>query len=118
MGREPAAGCDAPPNAAIFYSGPGNYLKATSFAEQSGGANMTIEMTAGGQQLLSDPDFQSLNRDQQYEVFRAASAPFASGASGTANLFVNGASLEGTYITVEAPILSGSPSIIKSVYHY
>ena len=57
-----------PPNAAIFYSGPGNYLKATSFAEQSGGANMTIEMTAGGQQLLSDPDFQSLNRDQQYEI--------------------------------------------------
>jgi hypothetical protein len=105
-----------PANGAVFYSGPGQGATAAAFAQQSGG--MTIEMTPGGQQLMADPVFQSLSPSQQYQVWQAASVPFAQGASGGINAFINGARTTGTFRTIEEPILNANPNVFKSTYHY
>jgi RHS repeat-associated protein len=105
-----------PPNGAVFYSGAGQGAKAAAFAEQSGG--MTIEMTQGGQDLMADPVFQTLSPGQQYQIWQAASTPFAQGASGSINAFINGARTTGTFRTIEEPILNVNPNVFKSTYHY
>lgn len=88
-----------PPNGAVFYSGPGQGARAAAFAERTGG--MIIEMTPGGQQLMADPVFQSLSPGQQYQVWQAASTPFAQDASGGVNAFINGARATGTRLLPE-----------------
>jgi RHS repeat-associated protein len=103
------------PNGAVFYSGPGQGAKAAAFANQTG--RMTIEMTPGGQQLMADPVFQSLSPAQQYHVWQAASTPFAQGASGSVNVFANGARATGTFRTIEEPILTANPNVFKYTYH-
>ena len=105
-----------PANGAVFYSGPGQGASAAAFAERTGA--MTIEMTPGGQQLMTDPVFQSLSPGQQYQVWQAASTPFAQGASGSVNAFINGASATGTFRTIEEPILILNPNVFNYTYHY
>jgi hypothetical protein len=106
-----------PANGAVFYSGPGQGARAAAFAEQQAG-RMTIEMTQGGQQLMADPVFQSLAPGQQYQVWQAASAPFAQGASGGVNAFISGARATGTFRTIEEPILTANPNVFTYTYHY
>ena len=105
-----------PANGAVFYSGPGQGARAAAFAEQTGG--MTIGMTPGGQQLMADSVFQSLSPGQQYQVWQAASTPFAQGASGGVNAFINGARATGTFRTIEEPILTLNPNVFQYTYHY
>lgn len=105
-----------PPSGAVFYSGPGQGARAAAFAERTGG--MTIEMTQGGRQLMADPVFQSLSPSQQYQVWQAASTPFAQGASGGVNAFINGARATGTFRTIEEPIFTANPNVFKYTYHY
>ena len=105
-----------PRNGAVFYSGPGQGARAGAFAERTGG--MTIEMTPGGKALASDPVFQSLSPTEQYQVWQKASTPFARGASGRVNAFIQGARPTGTFRTIEEPIIRESIEVNKTTYHY
>ena len=105
-----------PPNKAIFYSGPGQGVRATAFAERIGG--MTIEMTSGGRALAADALFQSLSTTEQFLVWQRASRPFAEGACGQINAFIRGARPDRTFRSIEEPLLNANPNIYRSTYHY
>lgn len=114
MQKVDALDFSTPPNKAVFYSGPGQGARAAAFAEQTG--SMTIEMTPGGRALAADPVFKSLSPAEQYQVWQKASKPFAEGASGETNAFVKGARENGTFRTIEEPILKSNPKN-KTTYH-
>lgn len=105
-----------PANKAIFYSGPGQGLRATAFAERTGG--MTIEMTTGGRALAADSVFRSLAPAEQFRIWQSASTPFANGASGRINVFIRSARADRTFRTIEEPLLNANPNVFKSTYHY
>jgi hypothetical protein len=105
-----------PRNKAVFYSGPGQYEKAVAFATRTNG--MTIEMTEGGKQLLSDPSFQLLSPDQKYKVWEKASGPFASQASGKINAFIEGAKPGGAFRKIEEQALKENINVNRYIYHY
>ena len=100
----------------MFYSGKGNYERATQYAISTG--KKTIEMTEGGKTLLSDPLFQSLSRNQQRQIWVKASTPFAESASGRINAFINGARADRTFRTIEEPILRRSRKVYGYKYWY
>ena len=105
-----------PANKAVFYSGPGQGVRANAFAQQTGG--MTIEMTFGGRALVADPIFQSLSPAEQFKVWQRASEPFAKSASGSINAFIRGAKPDRTFRTIEEPILRANANIFRYIYHY
>ena len=103
-----------PRNGAVFYSGPGQGIRAASFATRTGG--MTIDMTSGGQWLRENLD--ALSRAEQDLIWKRASIPFAKGASGKINAFIHGASPERAFRTIEEPILNANPNVYNSTYYY
>ena len=103
-----------PRNGAVFYSGPGQGMRAASFAERTGG--MTIDMTSGGQWLRENLGV--FSRAEQDLIWQKASTPFAEGASGRINAFINGANPERAFRTIEEPILNVNQNVWKSTYHY
>jgi hypothetical protein len=105
---------NTPVNKAVFYSGPGQGARATSFAGRTGG--MTIEMTPGGQFLTEN--LGAFTRAEQNAIWQRASVPFAEGASGRINAFIRGADPTRTFRTIEEPIINSSSSIWGSTYHY
>jgi hypothetical protein len=104
------------PNKAVFYSGPGQGVRATAFAKRTGG--MTIEMTAGGRALAADPVFQALSPAEQFKIWQSASTPFANEASGGINAFIRGALPDRTFRSIEEPLLRANSGVFKSTYHY
>jgi hypothetical protein len=105
-----------PMDKAVFYSGPGQGARATTFAKATGG--MTIEMTPGGQAMMADPLFQSLSPTEQFRSWQQASTPFAAGASGTINAFIKGARNDRTFRTIEEPLIDANQNINQQILHY
>jgi len=105
-----------PASKAVFYSGPGQGVRATLFAGRING--MTIEMTAGGRTLAADPLFQSLSPAEQFLVWQRASTPFAEGAAGAVNAFIRGSRPDRTFRAIEEPIVTVNPSVYRYIYHY
>jgi hypothetical protein len=93
-------------NAAVFYSGPGNMALAEQFAVANG--RTTLEMTPGGSWLNAQNLFgpgSPLTTGEAVQVWSVLSERFASGASGNAVGFVQGASPTGIFNSVEYPAL-------------
>ncbi|HQU09911.1 MAG TPA: hypothetical protein PLV25_08130, partial [Opitutales bacterium] len=105
-----------PSNKAVFYSGPGQWARATTFAERTGG--MTIEMTKGGWTLANDPMFRILSPAEQFQVWQKASRPFAQNASGRVHAFIKGSRADRTFRLIEKPILDSNPNVYRQTYHY
>jgi hypothetical protein len=101
---------------AVFYSGPGQWERARTFAERTG--RQTIEMTRGGRALEADTLFQSLSPNEQFLVWQHASAFFARGTSGEVTAFLRGARPERTFRTIEEPILRANPAVYRYIYRY
>ncbi|HEX4997176.1 MAG TPA: RHS repeat-associated core domain-containing protein, partial [Terriglobia bacterium] len=103
-------------NKAVFYSGPGQWARATAFAERTG--KTTIEMTSGGRELAADSVFQSLSPAEQFQVWQRASTPFAKGASGEVHAFIRGARPDRTFRTIEEKLLDANANVHRYIYHY
>lgn len=94
----------------------GQGMRAAAFAESTG--RSTIEMTKGGRALMSDPIFLLLSPEEQYQVWQKASIPFAEGAKGHINAFINGARSNGTFRAIEEVILEQNIDVYQTTYHY
>jgi hypothetical protein len=77
-----------------------------------------MQGTQGGSHLLSLGLKNTVTYSQSRFIWSAASGKFASGASGTINLFVDGAEATSIFTTIEKPILDASSNIVKWTYHY
>jgi RHS repeat-associated protein len=107
------------PDSAVFWSGPGNRVRAEAFA--MGNAKVTLGMTKGGawmlQQDLYNPK-SGLTVDQATKIWGGLSRQFAQQASGRVDAFVNGAPKDGIWNTIELPALEKNPNIVMPpIYH-
>jgi len=105
-----------PKDATGFYSGADgqNHIDAREFADRTG--TMLIEDTPGGKWLTEQDLYNKLSREQARQIWDQASAQYAQQATGDINLFVDGANPEGTYSTVEKPILEQNEQIENTTY--
>lgn len=103
-------------SSAVFYSGQGNRALAEQFATANG--RTTLEMTSGGrwldQQQLFGPN-SPLTRDQAVQVWSTLSQRFATGASGNAVGFVNGARGGSIFNTVKYPALLNNRNVVNVI---
>jgi hypothetical protein len=100
--------------AAVFWSGPGNFARARSFARSTG--KTLLEQTPGGIWLQNQAIFKRLPGHLAIKPWRALSRRFARGASGTINAFVRGARRDRTFYEVEFPELRKNPDVFRYIY--
>jgi hypothetical protein len=96
--------------ARVFWSGGHGLAKAAAeaWAEQTGAS--TLEMSAEGQAL--EGATAALGRAATYAEWKAASAQWASGASGEVTVFhFTDVGLQSTWATTEYPILMANPAV-------
>jgi hypothetical protein len=115
-----AADFSTPKNGAVFWTGfrEGNQARAMQWASQNG--KLTIETTPGGRWLESLDLYGPNSRVSIAEadnLWRAASAQYARGASGQINAFTVGAPLNraNAYYGVELPKLTASPNVVQPI---
>ena len=103
-----------PRHGSVFWSGPGNFDRATSFARSTG--KTTLEMTQGGKWLQNQALFKKLPGNMAIQPWQKLSAKFAEGASGVTNAFVGGARPDRTFYSIELPALRSNPEIVDLIF--
>jgi len=108
-------------NGAVFWTGyhQGNQRAAMVWAKNTG--RQTIEMTEGGRwlnSLLNGPN-NPLTELETAHIWRAASAEFARGASGTVNAFTRGTTVDPAkvFYGLELKILQKNPNVNPGVIY-
>ena len=102
-------------HSSVFWTGyrEGNQVRAMTWAQANG--KMTIEMTPGGK-ALNALDLYSTNssvtRIQADTIWNRASEMFANNASGTVNVFTEGALAKpSVFFSIELPLLRSNPKV-------